>query len=247
MKQTRLLMGMPITVEVLDKGVTEKIINQVFEYFQQVENRFSVFKRNSEISKINRGEIDENEYSKEMKTVFNLSEKTKKEANGFFDIFQSGRYDPSGLVKGWAIKNAAEILQKMGFKNYYVEAGGDIQVSGVNKNGEQWRVGIKNPFIQEQIVKVVSLKNQGIATSGTYLRGQHIYNPKSKKHGITEIVSLTIIGSDVYEADRFATAAFAMGKEGINFIENLQGFEGYLIDSQGVATKTSGFEKYEIN
>jgi thiamine biosynthesis lipoprotein len=57
-------------------------------------------------------------------------------------------------------------------------------------------------------------------------------------------VSITVIGPDVLEADRFATAAFAMGKGGIAFIENLPGFEGYAIDAQGIATMTSGFGAY---
>ncbi len=36
-----------------------------------------------------------------MKVIFKLSEKTKKETNGYFDIFYKGKYDPSGIVKGW--------------------------------------------------------------------------------------------------------------------------------------------------
>ena len=93
-----------------------------------------------------------------------------------------------------------------------------------------------------QEVKIVYLSGQGIATSGTYARGQHIINPLEPNVPITEIVSLTVIGPNVYEADRFATAAFAMGKSGIEFIENLEGFEGYMIDSQGIATYTNGFD-----
>ena len=52
------------------------------------------------------------------------------------------------------------------------------------------------------------------------------------------------MGPNVLEADRFATAAFAMGREGIHFIESLKGFEGYAIDAKGIATMTSGFEVY---
>jgi thiamine biosynthesis lipoprotein len=37
-----------------------------------------------------------------------------------------------------------------------------------------------------------------------------------------------------------------MGREGIQFIEKLDGFEGYLIDKEKVATMTSGFEKYTV-
>jgi thiamine biosynthesis lipoprotein len=126
-----------------------------------------------------------------------------------------------------------------------VEAGGDIEVSGNNSDGKTWTIGVRNPFNGNEIVKRVTLRNCGIATSGTYERGKHIYNPKTNAP-IDEIVSLTIIGPDVYEADRFATAAFAMGSKGIQFIEHLKNFEGYMIDTQGIATETHGFKNYSV-
>jgi thiamine biosynthesis lipoprotein len=64
---------------------------------------------------------------------------------------------------------------------------------------------------------------------------------------VTDVLSLTVIGPNIYEADRFATAAFAMGEEGIRFIERLEGFEGYMIDRRGQATFTSGFTRYIHN
>ncbi len=63
---------------------------------------------------------------------------------------------------------------------------------------------------------------------------------------LVDVVSITIIGPNVFEADRFATAAFAMGRKGIQFIEELAGFEGYMIDAQACATYTSGFERYVL-
>lgn len=32
--------------------------------------------------------------------------------------------------------------------------------------------------------------------------------------------------------------------EGIEFISQLKGFEGYMIDKDGIATYTTGFERY---
>lgn len=239
-------MGMPITVEIVDPGVISSVFDEVFNYLDRIEKKFSVYKIDSEISAINRGEVSPEAYSSEMQEVFNLSEETKKITKGYFDIeFQLGQYDPSGLVKGWAIYNAGQILKNRGCENFYVEAGGDVQVYGKNKQGQNWQIGIRNPFKQEEIVKAVGLEsNLGIATSGTYIRGQHIYNPHEKEKPILEIVSLTVIGPNVYEADRFATAAFAMGRAGIDFIENFPGLDGYMIDKNGVATMTSSFNKY---
>ena len=122
----------------------------------------------------------------------------------------------------------------------------DIQTFGKNAEGENWRVGIRSPFNNQDIIKAVALKGQGIATSGTYVRGQHIYNPHQPQQKIKDIVSLTVIGTDVLEADRFATAAFAMGEDGIHFIEALPGFEGYMVNASGIATQTTGFGAYVI-
>lgn len=245
MKQLQLLMGMPITVEVVDPGVTEADVENVFAYFRAIDETFSTYKEHSEISKINRGELCEEEYSDDMKSILALSEQTRQETQGYFDIYHDGIIDPSGIVKGWAILQAASRLKEAGFINFYIDAGGDIQAAG-KKGDNPWRVGIRNPFNRQEIVKVLAVTDKGIATSGTAIRGQHIYDPHHPDTPPSEIVSLTVIGPDVYEADRLATAAFAMGKRGIYFIEQLPGFEGYMIDASAQATFTRGFVRYVV-
>jgi FAD:protein FMN transferase len=245
MKQTRLLMGMPITVEIVDQTVTEDDLEQVFAYFETIDDTFSTYKESSEIALINRGELTAEQYSADMQTILALSEQTKQETRGYFDIQCNGVYDPSGIVKGWAIHNAAQMLREQGFRHFYVDAGGDIQVVGY-KRGNPWRIGIRNPFQRTENVKVLALTECGVATSGSAIRGQHIYNPHQQDAPILESVSITVVGPNIYEADRFATAAFAMGKAGILFIEELAGFEGYMIDAQARATYTSGFERYVL-
>jgi FAD:protein FMN transferase len=246
MKQTRLLMGMPITLEVVDPIVPPDDLEKVFAYFISVDETFSTYKATSEISKINRGELPTAEYSEDMKAILALSEQTKKDTYGYFDIEHDGLYDPSGIVKGWAIQNAADRLKAGGFRNFYIDAGGDISVAG-NKDGKLWRIGIRNPFNRSENVKVLALTDRGIATSGTAIRGQHVYDPYNPNMPLLDIVSITVIGPNIYEADRFATAAFAMGKRGIQFIEKLAGFEGYMIDAHARATFTSGFERYVLH
>jgi thiamine biosynthesis lipoprotein len=237
-------MGMPVTLEVVEASATEELFDTVFSYLEYVDEKFSTYKDNSEISWINRHEITLEQSSEDMRTVFALAEQTRQETNGYFDIVHHGIYDPSGIVKGWAIYNAAEILRRKGFENFYVEAGGDIEAVGKNSLNQNWRVGIRNPFNPNEIVKVLYVSNCGVATSGTYIRGQHIYNPKNDGQPILDIVSLTVVGSNIYDADRFATAAFAMGQEGILFIESLEDFEGYMIDHRRQATLTSSFARY---
>lgn len=237
-------MGMPITVKVVDADVSEADIEDVYNYFQYIDTTFSTYKNNSEISRINQKVLPVNRASNDVKTVLKLCEETKKITDGYFDMSRNGMIDPSGLVKGWSILNAAKLLEKKGFKNYYVDAGGDIQVRGKNKNDQPWSIGIRNPFNRYQVIKIIHLENGGVATSGLYIRGAHIFNPHDISDNLQEIVSFTVVGPNVYEADRFATAAFAMQRKGIFFIENLKGFEGYMIDKKGIATYTSNFNTY---
>jgi thiamine biosynthesis lipoprotein len=243
MKKQAIVMGMPAVINVVDVGVTDEDINEVFSYFNYIDKKFSTYKKDSEISQINRRELKEWDYSSEMKKILKLSEETKKETNGYFDINFNGILDPSGLVKGYAVFQGAEILRKKDLRNYFVEIAGDIQIQGKNEKRESWKVGIQNPFNLDEIIKVIKLSNKGIATSGNYLRGMHIYNPKNGKFA-EEVAGITVIGPNVYEADRFATAAFAMGENGIKFIERLKGFEGYMIKKDKKAVFTSGFEEY---
>lgn len=242
---TRPVMGMPVTVAIHDAEGTANDIEAVFAFFRTVDGRFSPYKVTSELTRINAGIVPASRYSRDMRTILGLAERTKRETDGYFDAGAIGRCDPSGVVKGWAIEGAAALLARRGYRNYFVDAGGDIRVAGRTLHGSPWRIGIRNPFNRQEIIKVVTLDGvttTAVATSGTYERGQHIYDPKNHRL-VDEIASLTVVGPTIVDADRFATGAFAMGVGGIEFIERLPGYEGYVVDATGVATMTSGFNR----
>lgn len=239
-------MGMPIAVEIVG-AADSRLHEQVFAWFDAVDRRFSPYRADSEVSRINRGEIAESAYSAEMTEVLALSEETRRRTGGYFDVRRpDGTLDPSGMVKGWAIRGAAAILAAAGIRDFFVDAGGDIQSSGVNAAGKDWSVGIRNPFDEHTIVKVVYPRGRGVATSGNYVRGTHIYDPHTAAGPDADIVSLTVIAPDIVAADAYATAAFAMGRSGIAFIEETPGLEGYMIDRTGKATMTGGFAEYTV-
>lgn len=241
-EHTEIVMGIPITVKIMD-AADKKVINKIFKYFKDIDARYSPYKKTSELTAINNG-LPVEDASAEMQYVLSLCKETKELTNGYFNINNGESIDPSGLVKGWAIQNAANQLWLLGFENFFIEAGGDVAVSGLGHNEQPWTLGIRNPFDINKIVKTLIVTNCGAATSGTYIRGDHIYNPKRADNKPSGIQSITVIGPNIYEADRFATAAFAMGSAGIEFIKQLEGFEAYMIDDQKTATYTPGFEKY---
>lgn len=245
LQNTRLIMGMPVCVAVADAAATDADLEAAFDCLVQADARFSPFQSDSELSRLNRKELAAHDCSGQMREILALAEQTRIDSDGYFDVRRpDGTLDPCGIVKGWAIRAAARALAQRGLQDFFIDAGGDIQAYGRNAEGGDWRVGIRNPFQAEEIVKVLTPRGAGVATSGSYLRGAHIYNPHAPDAGTGNIVSLTVIGPDILEADRFATAAFAMGEAGIEFIERIHGLEGYQIDAHGMARMTSGLGSY---
>ncbi|MBG1230799.1 FAD:protein FMN transferase [Aestuariivirga litoralis] len=245
-EDTRIVMGMPVAVSTVDGGQGD--IDRIFDWFGDVDQRFSLYKADSEISRFNAGKTSASALSADLRDVLDLAERTRQESHGYFDAARpSGGCDPTGIVKGWAIKKAAQLFDAMGVMHYCINAGGDIQSQGVNGDGEPWRVGISSPFQSGQIIKILAPRGAGVATSGSYVRGHHIWNPHAPAAKLSDIVSITVVGRDILEADRFATAAFAMGKDGIYFIEGLPGVEAYQIDASGGAIQTSAFDTYVIS
>lgn len=253
MKRTELIMGMPITVAIPDRegidrrgarsATLDDAVEAVFECFRLVDARFSPYKQESETCRIDRGELDPSKASPDMKEVLWLAEETRERSNGYFNVWFKGRFDPCGLVKGWAIRRAARLLDDDGMLSFCVEAGGDIEVRGANDTGQPWEIGLRNPFEPSRLMRKLALSGCGIATSGTYIRGEHIWNPLTGKPA-NAVASLTVVGPDVYEADRFATAAFAMGPGGIEFMAGVPGCDAYMVALDGTATYTPGFARF---
>lgn len=235
-------MGMPVVIN-LPNATDEQLLATAFDMFREVDERFSPYKSTSEVAKINRTKHAA-DASPDMQAVLELAERTKQQTNGYFDVWHEGAFDPSGIVKGWAIQRVADWLRSEGLADFYVEAGGDIMTGGVNEAGQPWRIGIRNPFHRQEVVKVVMATNLGVATSGTAIRGQHIYDPHAPSKEFHDIASLTVVAPNIIDADRFATAAFAMGPQGLSFIQQRPGLEGYQIGVDGMATMTSGFERH---
>lgn len=247
MKLARVIMGMPITIEVVggkERRVKEAI-EAAFGRLDWYDHSFSTYKPDSEISRINRGELKWTEADTVVQQVLAECDKMRGWTGGYFDMRRpGGGIDPSGLVKGWAIARAAETLESHGSgNNYCVEAGGDIVTSGHNQQGQPWAVGIRNPLKPDEIVKILRLKDGAVATSGTYERGEHIYDPHTGRPA-NSLASVTVVGPEIVQADIAATAGFAMGGSAAVWLALQPGLEAYVIDHDGTATFTDGLARY---
>lgn len=150
------------------------------------------------------------------------------------------RIDLAGIVKGYAVDKSLEYLEKEGFRNFIVEAGGDMYALGKNEENNFWTIDIEG-LPKEKII--LKLKDEGIATSGIsrkrWLIGSqkfhHLINPKNPGVFGFELKSATVIAQNTAEADAQAKSLFLMGKEkGMKFA-NKNNLKVLFLDYKGNA------------
>jgi thiamine biosynthesis lipoprotein len=247
MKKTEVIMGMPITVDIIaeDGPTVTFLLNKCFDEFRRVDEIFSTYKTTSEIAKLNRHEITLESASQETRDVLTTCEELKAKTQGFFDISYRGVLDPSGYVKGWSIARVEDILRRAGAQNFVVSAGGDMVCAGRRADGSAWVVGIANPSNPSQSIKNLQLSNKSIATSAAYERGEHIYNPLSRS-AASGLVSVSVVGDDIIIADVYATTIFAMGKAGIDWVQEQTEYAAYIVTDENTAVLTPNLQPYIV-
>jgi thiamine biosynthesis lipoprotein len=233
--QVEHVMGMAVAIDVRDE-IPSGALEQAVAWFRHVDRVFSPYRSDSEISRIARRTSTRQMTSPVVQEVLAQCDRLRALTAGFFDTRATGRLDPSGFVKGWAVERAVELLERAGATRLAVNAGGDAVVRG----GVPWRVGIQHPIEREQLAAVIEVRDAAIATSGAYERGIHIINPHNKRPA-EGLLSVTVLGPDLGFADAYATAAFAMGRAAPQWLATVEGYEAMAILQDERVVCTPGF------
>jgi len=238
-------MGTVITVDVRD-AVTPATLDAVISWFHRVDEVFSTYRDASVINRISRGEVAEHECGSDVQEVLGLCEEVRRRSGGAFDIRCRGGLDPSGLVKGWSVQRAADMLHAAGARNFFINAGGDIVARGHPGDDRCWRIGIRHPESETHLAAVLAVSDLAVATSGAYERGEHIVDPAS---GVppSELLSMTVAGPSLTYADAFATAAYVMGERGALWVADLDGYEALAITRDRRVVCTPGMKALRVD
>jgi thiamine biosynthesis lipoprotein len=231
------IMGMPIVIDVRD-DIDPAAIDEAFTWFRWVDQTFSTYKPQSQICRLDRGELALEDAHPHVREVVARCEELRAETNGYFDIYVTGHLDPSGYVKGWSVDRAGELLERAGAHRFHINAGGDILARGGTP--DPWRIGIQHPHRRDRLAYVVEITDGALATSGAYERGAHVLNPHTNGPP-TGVLLVTLIGSDLVSTDAYATAAFAMGRDGPAWTASLHNHEAMTILDDHRVVSTPGF------
>jgi thiamine biosynthesis lipoprotein len=210
------------TSSVLDEVTVSAAVDEVEQFFYQVDRDFSTYKQDSQVSRIRRSELKIEDTSEYVQQVWALCEFSRDLTLGSFDSWKAeGGFDPSGLVKGWAAEVGAQMLVEAGCENVLINASGDIVLRGGKPDGGPWSIGIASPDDVEKYVKFFDVTDGSVATSGDYEKGAHIVDPHT---GLIAIGarSATVIGPDGAICDALATALMVDGIDAQKWIGRVE-------------------------
>jgi FAD:protein FMN transferase len=160
--------------------------------------------------------------------------------------------DFGGIAKGWA---AQQVMLRIGdLAPVLVEAGGDIAISGLMQSEGKWPVGVANPFDPDNNLALLMIENGGIATSGKdyhrwMFNGEmqhHIIDPRTMRPAETDILTITVLASNVMDAETFAKTALIKGSEiGKIWLDEQSGVAYFMVLDNGTVIRNEQFMKNE--
>jgi thiamine biosynthesis lipoprotein len=193
---------------------------------------FSTYRADSVISRLCRGELDVTGCPPDVIEVLARCRELEAATRGYFSAYPDGRLDPSGLVKGWAIQQASDLLVAAGSVRHCVNGGGDVQCVGDAGDGRPWQVGVAHPLRPGDLAAVAVGTGIAVATSGTAERGAHVLDPHTRRPP-TGLASVTVAGPHLADVDAYATAAFAMGLDAVDWLTGLTDHPSLVVLADG--------------
>ncbi|MFD0004560.1 FAD:protein FMN transferase [Streptomyces sp. NPDC127178] len=228
-----------------DPGAVQVALGEAVAGLHRVDEVFSTYRDDSQISRLARGELTVEECDPGVAEVLELGAEAERLSEGWFSTRYEGRLDPTGIVKGWSAERAARRLVDVpGVTGVSLNGGGDVQLLGVPGPQRPWRVGVSDPLRPGGLAAVISAAGASelaVATSGTAERGDHIVDPRTGRSAVTDLVAVTVVAPSLTWADCWATAAFAMGsRQGLRWLESLPDVEALLITAGDEVRCTGG-------
>ena len=251
LRRVEAVMGTTVSIDIEPPLVAETILDEVLERLHDADERFSTYRPHSEVSRLADGSLAEEDASLDLRYVLSVCDHLAVTTGGAFDARHhraDGRLDPSGFVKGWAIEEAAWLIDSAGGRNYSINAGGDIVARGQAAPGRPWRVGIRHPDRADKVAAVLAVSDRAVATSGSYERGEHIVDPRTGRAPVG-LLSVTVVGPGLAFTDAYATAIYVMGLDGLDWLAtqpDLADYAAYAITDDDRAIWTDGMERYLV-
>ena len=222
------------TVLSLESEATDAVLTAVDDVFRRADERYSLYRPDSELSRIRDGALSLLDASEQLREIYAAALSWRTATDGAFSVHRpDGVLDLNGIVKAWAMAEAGALL---GEGDWALDVGGDILVSG------PVLAGIVDPDDRSRMLTAVTLDGarRAMATSGSAERGDHIWKAGA---GDIEFVQVSVLAADIITADVLATAIVAGGTAFLDRATDVWDIDVLTVDRQGALLMTPGLRR----
>ena len=239
------IMGLPMSIHVRGplarEAAVEWAVDAAFDELRADDAMFSTWQRDSPVSRIRDGRDSLVDAHPRIRRVAALCELAGQRTGGAFsawlpDPYRTVRFDPTGLVKGWAVERVAAAFDDELASDAarpdgegpgsarrdpaldldrYVGLGGDLDLRVARPEQPAWRVGVADPARPGEVLATLGVRDGAVATSGTAERGTHLWDPRTGGAADAGLASVTVVGRSLAWADAIATALFVAGEAAV--------------------------------
>ena len=233
-KQARYLMGTLLEIRCHGVGVeVEAAMNDAFDEVARLEALMSTYRDDSELSRVNReGASQPVEVSRDTLECVRAALAVARQSHGAFDptltahghldvrvdvarstiafLREGLRLDLGGIAKGYALDQAARVLESRGVTRALLNFGGQVLALDAPPDRDGWIVAIRDPRDPEELIGYYSVRRASVSTSAAYERGRHIVDPRDGASRLSTL-SATVWAPTATAADGLSTALDVLG------------------------------------
>lgn len=239
------LMGTVVSIHVVGRGCDSNAAalaaDGCLAELRDIERVFSTFIDDSDVSRLRRGEVTLADADPRVAAVAVRCAEAADATGGMFSAWWRGWFDPTGLVKGWGVDQAAQnhlapLLRRADVAAVGINAGGDLRLFTAAESDWTWQVGVADPGRPDGVVAALRVRDGGVATSGLAERGTHIIDPRTGVP-VDTVSSATVVAADLTTADIWATTAVVAGADDLGWIRRAPSTTGLVVAADGTVRR----------
>ena len=183
--------------------------------------------------------------------LLGMDELVLDEAQGTAYLPRPGmRLDLGAFAKGYIADKVKALLLDRGVKSGVLDLGRNILLIGEKPDGAPFSIGVQSPMNAGDLLRVLSLRDKSLVTSGTYeryfehegRRYHHVLDPFTGFPADRDLLAVTILSGSSLWGDALSTACLLLGVEdGLKLIDAVPEAEALFVRADGTVVTSSGF------
>ncbi|WP_334331943.1 MULTISPECIES: FAD:protein FMN transferase [unclassified Companilactobacillus] len=210
----------------IEQNAVDQAVDEMTKKISEYAGMFSLENKDSLLARFQDGEEGPLMISKAFREVYEQTITAEQMTQHYFSSYYNGKYDPVGLLDGWMIDNLFNkyllgLLKVNGIDGVSLRCGEDVRLASRPDIDFRWRVEIKNPNNEDNLLATYFLQNGSVSTS------KSMRSLRSEKSNVEQV---TIVNNNALDANIWSNAGISAGTNKFPEFVTKYHLTGMLVD-----------------